>query len=135
MSRKSKGANAERELVSMFNHEGWGAIRVAGSGSNRFPNPDVLAGNGFRRVAIEAKSSKKQKKYLTEEDLNQLRLFSDSFGAESWIGIRFNNQPWYFLNPEDLDKTKKGFVISLESAKNKGLSFEELVKKFEIQKV
>ena len=55
---------------------------------------------------------------------------SSRIGAEPWIGIRINSQPWFFLHPEKLEKTKKGvFVISLESAKTKGLKYEELINK------
>ena len=53
---KAKGINAERELVHLFHKFGWSAVRIAGSGSSKYPCPDVLAGNGFRRIAIEAKA-------------------------------------------------------------------------------
>jgi len=59
MSQKSKGMNAERELIHLFWKSGWAPLRVAGSGVARTPCPDVIAGNGIRRLAIEAKSSKK----------------------------------------------------------------------------
>ena len=60
MSRKSKGINAERDLIHKFwNVEGWSAVRVAGSGSMKYPSADVLATNKLRRLAIECKTSKK----------------------------------------------------------------------------
>ena len=45
MSLKSKGINAERELIHKFWGVGWGAVRVAGSGSMRYPSSDILAAN------------------------------------------------------------------------------------------
>jgi len=126
MSRKSKGINAERELVHLFNNNSWGAIRVAGSGSSQFPSPDILAGNKVRRLAIECKSSKKPVKYLTKEEVDELLLFSNMFGAEPWIAVRFKE--WYFLNIEDIKQTEKSYVVTLEKAKQKGLLFEELIK-------
>ena len=126
MSRKSKGINAERELIALFwETEKWAAHRIAGSGSSRFPSPDVLAGNGTRRLAIECKASKKPVKYLTKEEIQQLKIFAETFGAEPWIAVRFDK--WFFLNLEDLKETKKSYVIPLDIAQRKGLIFEELV--------
>lgn len=46
MSHKSKGINAEREIIHLFwSMPGWTACRVAGSGSMKYPSPDVIAGN------------------------------------------------------------------------------------------
>ena len=56
MVGKKKGINAERELIHMFWAEKWAAIRVAGSGSSKYPSPDILAGNNLRKLAIECKA-------------------------------------------------------------------------------
>ena len=128
MAVKTKGINAERELIHMFWKKGWAAIRVAGSGSSRYPSPDVLAGNNLRKLAVECKAIKGTSKYLPKEEVEQLRQFSEIFGAEPWIGIRFDKDEWYFLTLEDLQETEKSFGISTKSAKNKGLLFDELIK-------
>jgi Holliday junction resolvase len=128
MSRKSKGIGAERELIHLFwGTNKWSAIRVAGSGSMKYPCPDVVAGNNIRKLAIECKSSKDTNQYLTKEEVSQLKKFSSKFGAEPWIGVRFDKFKWFFMNIEDLKETDKNYVISLESAKSKGLLFEELI--------
>ena len=129
MSRKSKGINAERELVHLFQREGWSSVRIAGSGSSKYPSPDVLASNALRRLAIECKTLKKGKKYFSEEDIEQLKQFSHKFGTESWIGIKFGGLPWYFLSLEDLEKTGKNMAISVDLAQKKGLKFEDLIEK------
>ncbi len=127
---KSKGSRTERELVHLFNDSGlWAAIRIAGSGLTKDPNPDVLAGNTKRYLAIECKSLKGNTKYLEEEEIKQIINFALKFGAEPWIGIRFNNQGWYFLKPKHLEKTKSNYYsVSLLLAKKKGLSFKDLIK-------
>lgn len=127
MNTKAKGSNAERELISLFWENGYAAMRAAGSGSTRFPSPDLIAGNRIRTLAIECKASKELKKYLNQDDIEQLKNFSTAFGAEPWIAVRFNVLKWYFLTLEDLESTPKGYVITIENAKNKGLLFEELI--------
>lgn len=127
LNRKAKGTRGERELIKIFNESGWSAIRAAGSGSSRYPSPDILAGNAVRRVAIECKVTKDQKKYLYAEDIEQLQTFAQRFGAESWVGIRFPSEEWYFLMLEDLEKTGSCWAVSLELAKRRGLTVAELM--------
>lgn len=126
MSKKSKGINAEREIVHLFWKNNWGCIRVAGSGSTQLPSVDVIAGNKKRKIAMECKVINDKKKYFSDAEIEQLKLFSDVFGAEPWIGVKFNRIGWYFFMIEDLKKTKSGYVIDSELAKYKGLLFEEL---------
>ena len=127
LNRKAKGTRGERELIKVFNENGWSAIRAAGSGSSPYPSPDILAGNASRRVAIECKVTKDQRKYLLTEEIEQLQTFSRRFGAESWIGVRFPSEQWYFLMLEDLEKTETHWVISLELARRRGLTVQELL--------
>lgn len=127
MSRKSKGINAERELIHLFWSKGFASIRVAGSGSSKYPSPDVLASNGARRIAIECKTSKEKVKYLTAKEVSELQEFSEVFVAEPWIGLRFDDMQWYFLSVEDLNNSGNNFAVSIDLAKRKGLTFEELI--------
>lgn len=129
MNQKAKGTKGERELIKYFNENGWSAIRAAGSGSSPYPSPDILAGNAIRRVAIECKVTKEQKKYFSEEEINQLKIFSEHFGAESWISVKFPGEPWYFLMLEDLENTGKCWAATVELAKRKGLAVEELMQR------
>lgn len=124
---KAKGSKGERELVKVFNEAGWSCVRVAGSGSSSYPAPDILAANAVRRLAIECKVTKENKKYFQNSEIAQLQEFSRKFGAESWVGVKFPDQSWYFLMLEDLKNTGKCWLVSLESAKKKGLNAEELL--------
>ena len=125
MSLKSKGSNAERELLSMFWAKGWAAIRSAGSGSMHFPSPDLLVGNKIRRLAIEVKYVNSNKKYFPKDEIKQLINFSTYFGAEPWIAIKFSRTDWVFVNPEDLDETDKSYVFYKKNI-DIALSFEEV---------
>ncbi len=128
MSRKGKGSNAERELIHLFHSVGgWGAVRVAGSGSNKYPSPDVLAGNGSRCVAIECKSTRDDKKYLEKREVEELKVFAKRFGAEAWVAVRFMGCPWYFLRADELEDTGNCFAVSREMAQKMGIVFNQLV--------
>ena len=129
MSRKSKGINAERELIHLFWNNGWSACRIAGSGSTRYPSPDVVAGNNVRKLAIECKVTRETRQYLKKKEIDELKVFSRVFGAEPWIGVKFNNIDWYFLTLEDLHDAGEGYSVSLENAKRKGFLFKELIRK------
>ena len=127
MGRKQKGMNAERDLVHKFWATGsWVAHRIAGSGSSKYPSPDIIASNIRRKLALECKSSKSTNVYVPHEEIDALTLFAKMFGAEAWVAVRFARQDWFFLSIEDLNKTKTNYVISIELARQKGLLFEEL---------
>ena len=146
INAKAKGTKAERELVHKFwKTQQWVVLRAPGSGSIKYPCPDILAGNPQRKLAIECKSTKQSRQYLTIKEVDELKLFARSFGAEPWIGVRFDsriekkeaasNNGWYFLSVEDIAKTKEtesrgegNYVVSMEDAQRKGLLFEELVR-------
>ncbi len=125
MNRKNKGTAAERELIAMLWSKGWAAMRAAGSGSTSFPSPDILAGNKVRRVAIEAKTISANTKYFSSEEIRQLKNFSEYFGAEPWVAIKFARSEWNFFTLDDLKETPKGYSISKKMCDIKGLSFSE----------
>jgi Holliday junction resolvase len=88
----------------------------------------LIASNKFRTLAIECKSTKKNKKYLDDEDIKQLKEFCDIFGAEPWFAVRFARMNWLFLSLEDIEKTEKGYVIDSTVAERRGLLIDELLK-------
>ncbi|MFH1642978.1 MAG: Holliday junction resolvase Hjc [Nanoarchaeota archaeon] len=127
MSRKSKGINAERDLLHKFWKLGWPCIRIAGSGSMRYPSADILATNKIRKLAIECKTCKSNNKYLSKEDIAQIKEFSDIFGAEPWIAVKFDRNDWYFLSLDDIKKTGSNYLVSSKIAQDRGLLIEELI--------
>ncbi len=125
-NRKAKGSQAERELVKKFWGINWACIRSAGSGSQHYPSPDILVGNGSRRLAIEVKTLSADKKYFSAEEIRGLKYFADKFGAEPWVAVKFQGREWVFLTLEDLEDTGMSKAVSKELAGRRGLSFEEL---------
>ena len=129
MSFKSKGINAERELVHKFWKENWACLRIAGSGSSKYPSPDLLVGNNLRRFAIECKVTKDNKKYFQKENIEQLKFFANVFGARPLIAIRFKGKDWFFVSLEDMEDKGKTFFLDDKIAERRGLLFEELISK------
>ncbi len=124
---KAKGSRLERELLHMFWKNKWFCLRVAGSGSMPFPCPDLLAGKKQRSLAIECKSGKTTR-YIAEQQINELKEFAKGFGAEPWIGIRFDGMEWRFLKPKQLGRNSgKNLFVSKGLALRRGLSFFELI--------
>lgn len=127
MSKKSQGISYERELIHLFWDEDWAAFRAAGSGAMKYPCPDIIAGNARRKLSLEVKKTKKDRKYFKSDEVAALDEFSSRFGAESWVGVRFHRGSWHFIPIHDLEETPKNYVVSKEHAERAGLSFEDLI--------
>lgn len=122
---KAKGTNAERELIHLLWERGWFPVRIAGSGSTKYPSPDIVAGNGIRRLSIECKSSADPVRYITKTQIQELRMFAQKFNSEPWVGFRYNAE-WYFLALDELRDSGKNLVITEELVKKAGLGIDEL---------
>jgi len=124
---KAKGSRLERELVTLFfETNNFMPIRVAGSGSTPLPAPDLLVGGKGRVLAIECKAGK-DSRYIKKDQIQELTEFSARFGAEPWIGVRFDRLDWQFLKVGHLRISKGGnYFINKEIAAKSGISFQEL---------
>lgn len=101
---------------------------MAGSGSMPFPCPDLLAGKKGRVLAIECKSSRGDKRrYIDTKQIEELREFSKGFGAEAWVGARFNSMEWLFLKIIDLGRSETNYYIDRDLALSKGFTFSQLI--------
>lgn len=126
MSNKAKGSRVERELLNYFTENGWRAARVAGSGTNENTFCDLIAGKKEKKAyAIEIKSSKKNRIYITKEQIEDFMIFSHVMGLSPVIALRFNREGWLFLNPHQLEETGANWVASLENAKKQGKRFSQ----------
>lgn len=129
MGNQQKGSNAERDLIHRFwALPGWTAVRVAGSGSMRYPAPDVLAVKEGVSLAIECKVTKNSSQYLEKREIDELKEFAKKAGARAFVAVRFFREEWRFLSPDDLNDTGVNVGVSKELAALRGLTFEELTK-------
>ena len=129
MSANRKGDRRERELVNRLDESGFAVMRAPASGSATDRElPDVLAGDGERFYAIEAKSSGGDPIYLSGEEVEALIYFAQNFGAKARIGVRFDREDWYFFHPGDLYTTDGGnYRVKKETALADGVDFQEFV--------
>jgi len=105
----AKGDRRERELVTRLDEAGFAVMRAPASGSATDRElPDVLAGDGERFYAVEAKSSAGDPIYLSGEEIEALVYFARNFGAKPRVGVRFDREDWYFFHPGDLHETDGG---------------------------
>ena len=125
---KKKGINAERELVHAFWSKGFACARVAGSGSSKYPSADLIVGNKERKMVIESKVTKKDRKYFDKKEIRLFREFAETFGAEPWIAIKFNRRGWFFLRIEELRDSGKNLYVSDKRAMEIGRSIEHITK-------
>lgn len=126
--RKAVGTLGENELVEEFWNNNWVCVRVAGSGSTKHPAPDLLASRGDRKIVLEIKVVSASKKYFTQKEITELDFFAGQFGAESWVGVKFNNNEWFFSPTSELEVTKTGnFVCDIIQLKRKGFKFQEMI--------
>jgi len=118
VSANEKGARRERELVDELDALGFAVMRAPASGSATDRDlPDVLAGDGDRFYAIEAKSSAGDPIYLDGTEVESLVYFARNFGANARIGVRFDEADWFFFHPDDLHRTDGGnYRVKRETA-------------------
>jgi len=126
-----KGSKEERDLVRMLWDSNFAAMRApASGGATKKPLPDVLAGNGEIYLAIEVKSTSRDKIYINSQKVKGLCEFSNIFGAIPYIGIKFRYKKWLFLSPEDLEVTRnENYRLDKDLAFKKGLELDELIGK------
>ncbi len=97
-----KGSAEERDLVHKLWDRNFAAMRApASGGATKRPLPDVVAGNGKLYLAIEVKTTTKDKIYIDSEQIDALLEFSKIFGAKPYIGVKFKYTKWLFLEPDN----------------------------------
>lgn len=126
MSRKSKGINAERELVHLLFAKGWVASRVAGSGCIQHPSPDVITGKEGKIFVLECKTTGDEYKSLCKEEVEELVFYAKIMYATPIIAVKFDRKGWYFNYAKDMRQTEKGFCVTLEEAQQSWKNFDSI---------
>lgn len=125
----AKGDRRERQLVNALDDRGFAVMRAPASGSATERDlPDVLAGNADVFYALEAKSSSGDPIYLTAAEVEALVFFAVNFGARPKIGVRFDHDDWWFLDPWQCHCTPSGksYRVKQALAHDVGVTLDQL---------
>jgi len=128
MNNKTKGSNAERELLFMLYEQGYAISRVAGSGSSTLPTPDIIAIKKNKGFAIECKTKSGEYLNIRPSQIDELEIWERLSGLKSIVAWRLGKNKWYFIHYTKMKKTKKAYSIKRKEIQENGLDFKELLK-------
>lgn len=118
----SKGASYERELLGLYEADGWKVIRATGSGSGTDGDrPDILVGHPTRgRFAFEAKFRDSDSHlYVTKDEANALGDWATAFDATPLIAVRWKGKTaWEYYPPHKLPETEKSLKVPARNSRD-----------------
>ena len=129
MGGRSRGYEAERELVRKLWRRGFAVVRGPASGAKvrKAVYPDVVAIKNRHVLVFEVKKrSRLESIYLDKEQVAKLREFARRAGGDAFIAIKISGMPWRFVSVERLVDTGGSYKVSHEEIE-KGLSFNDLM--------
>ncbi len=127
MVRYNKGANAERELIKILDNMGFAVLRVAGSGVNPIPCPDVVALKNGKIIAFECKAKKGEYLAIKLEQMDEEVEWAKKAGASFVVAWKVPHNGWLFIKPENFRKTDKFYMLKLDFAQKIAIKIDELL--------
>ena len=124
MARYAKGASAERELTKILWGMGFAVARVAGSGKNALPMPDIIAMGKEKKLAFECKAWNAAYLNIDINSMEEQKECVRRAGGELVIAWKVPNKGFLFLRPEQLTKVQKSYAISLAKAMKESIPLE-----------
>ncbi len=116
MTRYEKGANAERKLIKELYSRGMSVVRVAGSGKNVLPAPDIVALSKSKKLAFECKAWDASYLNISIGQMEEQLGWAERAGAEFFVAWKVSRKGFLFLDPKEFVKAGKNYVISLKKA-------------------
>jgi len=127
-SRKAKGSNVERQVLSLLRDRGFAVVRAPASGSKRKdPVPDIIALKLGQIVLIEMKSRKQGKVYITREQAEGIAEFARKSGGELFIGVKLPRL-LKFVPFSKVKRTEGGNYVVDEELIEEGLDIDGLTR-------
>lgn len=127
MTRYSKGARSERELLGMLHEKGYSVIRSAGSGVNPLSPPDLIAVRKGKGLAFECKAWNSTSLAIEPEKYRSLLDWQGNTNMKTFIAWRMNGEGWFFVKLEEMFKSEKNYTITMKEAKRINRKVEEIM--------
>lgn len=127
MTHYNKGSAAERELIELFFNHGFAVIRAAGSGTNVFSAPDLVALRSDLRFGIESKAWGSNNLSIPVVQFEDLVNWCKKGGCQALFAWKYPREGWFFLFPEAFHKTPKFYAVSKHQALQKKIDFGVLI--------
>ncbi len=132
---KKRATDYERDLGDRFWELGFAVMRApSSSGTTKYPRPDLLVGSAKRNkiIAIELKTARKDLFYISKKQVDGLIQFSELFGAEPYIAVKYvgKRMQYRFLHAlYDLEQSRgESYRMTSSFVKEKGKLIDDLIK-------
>jgi len=126
LTRYSKGARCERELLGVLHNNGYSVVRSAGSGVNSI-SPDLVAIRAGKGLAFECKAWKSTSVSIDPEKYQFLVQWQQNTNMKTFVAWRINGEGWFFVKLEELFRTEKNYTITMKNAKRINRGIEEIM--------
>ncbi len=115
MTRYSKGARTERELLHDLHSKGYSVMRSAGSGINTL-SPDLIAVRNGKGLAFECKAWDRDSLSIENDRFAGLMEWRRNTGMDTFVAWRMNGTGWFFIKLEEMKNNEKTTTISKKVA-------------------
>jgi holliday junction resolvase Hjr len=115
LTRYSKGARSERELLNGLHDKGYSVMRSAGSGVNTL-SPDLIAMKNGKGLAFECKAWDKGNIWIEKDRFENLVQWQSNTGMDTFIAWRMNGTGWFFIKLEEMKSNDKSKTVSRKTA-------------------
>lgn len=115
MTRYSKGARTERELLHSLHSMGYSVMRGAGSGINTL-SPDLIAVRNGKGLAFECKAWDNDNLSIENDRFEGLVKWKANTSMETFVAWRMNSDGWYFIKLDEMKSNNKTKTISKKTA-------------------
>ncbi len=127
MTRYTKGARSERELLSLLHSKGYSVVRSAGSGVNSI-SPDIIAIKNGKGLAFECKAWNSTSISIDPEKYQSLESWMTNTGMDTFIAWRMNGEGWFFIKLAEMLKAEKNYTITMKDAKRLDRRIDEIMR-------
>lgn len=115
MTRYSKGARCERELLKELHDNGFSVMRSAGSGINTL-SPDLIAMKDGKGFAFECKAWESSSLSIEKERFEGLLEWERNTHMDTFVAWRMSNSGWYFIRLNEMKDNSKTRTITKGTA-------------------